>query len=59
MKIKTSQIAASMNGNVLEIFVDNSLTAEVFGGRTDPYFVYDILWWMGYEIHGFEEAERQ
>lgn len=59
MRIKTKQISARKDGNILKVYVDETLAAQVFGGRTEPEYVYDVLWDHGYEIEGFEEAEKR
>lgn len=59
MRIKTKQISARKDGNILKVYVDETLAAQVFGGRTEPEYVYDVLWDNGYEIEGFEEAEKK
>ena len=50
-EIFATQISLGMNGDTLEIYVDNMIYAEISNGRMDFEFAYEVLEGMGYEIN--------
>ena len=57
-QIFANQISLNMNGNTLEIYIDNRLAAEISDGRLDTELAYDVLVGMGYEIHEADYTMR-
>lgn len=49
-KIKPEQIQTNMKGTTLEIYLDGRILCEISDGNTDPDFIDDVLYGMGYEI---------
>lgn len=49
-EIIEDQISLNMNGDKLEIFVDDKLTAEISDGRADMDFALEVLEGMGYTV---------
>lgn len=56
--INADQISTNMNGDTLEIFIDNKLTAEITDGNQQLGFVYDVLHGMGYEVNEDNFVQR-